>query len=257
MARSSSEKNAQQVERSTTAKVLWGVYGLILIAVLAGIVFYTYQVMTGKAYSYGHEPVNVSASTTTKTTTVPATADHPDYADTEQVKALTKLPALELSELGGDKNSVTFRHPSGSMVCTISTDLEKYPLSEWVPVWTSSDGKKPSGAGVSCGVVRPVEYTLGDAQTCAEGSPRGVAYGISDNNGKMAGACLSDRAPLNADAVNRTDKRMEVPKLGLGYRAEVGNYSCTFESLGVTCANVTNGKGFKIYDTSYEYFGLE
>lgn len=248
--------------KSKAAKILWAVYGCILLVILAALLYYLWLVMNGTAYSYGHKPITqsqINSELASKHAKAVTESDkgksNTRYAKTEQVQQLARLAKVERAQFNGNSNYVTFRQPSGQIVCTITQDVKKYPPSTWIPTWISSQGQKASGPGVVCGVVRPLTVQSGDSHRCSRGKYVGAVFGVTRDQKKMVGACLTGRSPLHADAIFLKDQRLKVPALEYDYRIELGDYSCSFQSLGVTCANMHTGRGFTIDDDKYNFFG--
>lgn len=236
--------------QSRAKQVWWVIYGIILLAVLALIVWQIYRVSVGEVASYGH-PVSTSEQGVPQQ----PEASEPDYADTPEVQALAQLKRVDPTSLGGDDNSVTFRTQSGNIICTISSDLQKYPVSDWIPRGQTPDGKPLTGAGASCAPYQYHQLTQADTHPCDEGGyTHGVQFATTSDLDVAPGACTSERERINnyvteMDAGTLTEKVLQP-----NFRAQIGDYACSFESLSVTCANMMTGRGFTFDDSSYRYF---
>lgn len=234
---------------SVSKNIAWSIYALILLAVLALIWWQIYRVSTGQAWSYGQP--------TTTEESVEVAQDNPDdidLADTPQVQELAGMQRIENSSLGGDDNSVTFRTQSGSIICTISKDLQKYPVSDWIPRGVTPKGEPLSGPGVSCAPYHYHQLVADDVQKCDGGYTVGVSFATTDNAPKAPGACQSERPRIQRYVEQMEAGNLQEKVLPPNFRAQVGNYACQVDSLSVTCANMTTGKGFTFNEESYKYF---
>lgn len=251
------DMNTDGKDSMTAAKkVGWTVYSIILLAIIAGLAYYTFLVMNGTAYSYGKQEAT-SEPPEVEIETISAGVEHPDYIDTPEVKELTKLPVIDVKEIKGEADVAVFRNPEASIICGATTDFQKHPANEWIPKWVSVEGKEATGPGVECAILRAIPFEVPNPNGCPENRMAGHAYGLSTNEGPLKGMCWNEPSKLFEDVRLKENKRYEVPELPFGYRVEIGNYSCAYTALEVTCADVTTGKGMTIDDQSVNYFGVD
>lgn len=252
----SNDHDDESEHGSSKLKIGWTVYSIILLGIIAGLLYYIYLVANGSVYSYGHDPA-ATPSETVETRVVQEGNKSPEYADTPEVKELTKLPIIDPKELKADGNVAVFRNPEASMVCAATKDFQKHPANEWIPKWISVEGNEATGPGVECSISRAIAFDIPQPNACPDGVMAGHAFGLSTNEGPLKGMCWAEPAKLFEDIRQKGEERYSVPELPFGYRVEIGNYSCAYTGLEVTCADVTTGKGMKIDDQSVTYFGAD
>ncbi|MBD3689164.1 hypothetical protein H8R18_06410 [Nanchangia anserum] len=236
---------------SPVRRLVNAVIGLILLAVLIALCFQIYRVATGQTAVYGRAE---SVSDKVEEQIRPQAAPH---ADTAEVRSILATQPVAATELGGDAHRVTFRSPSGQLVCTIADDVSALDATGWVPRPANASGQEATGAGAVCVGIANLAVHRGDAHACAAGqSLRSSVVGVW-NDSRGIGACSTDATRMFADARDHAEggDRFQIPELGFGMHVELGDYGCTMTGSQAVCAQLSTGRGFSLEDNvDYGFF---
>lgn len=240
------------------AHPLWALYGLVILAALALVCFQIYRISTGKVQSAIplQQSENTQLAEILESTTQPTPTITP--IDDEHVNQILGMQVVSPAQLGGSDTRVTFRSLGGETVCTIALNLEQ-DVPELVPLPVNSNGETASGPGAVCAGIH--NFISSDhLGSCSQGTLRASVLGVWSDNQSLGTCTDGSTTPLYQDAANNsannTDgQRFNYQPLGLDQYTQIGQYACAFINAGVSCVDVTTGRGFNFTENiEYSFF---